>query len=717
MEWNREKTTEVIKSLSQLEKYKEAIESASLLAVDTETTGLDQGARLIGISLSPNEDLGIYIPTLIFDPEQGLINPWKQEAYNQIIDWLTQELTKSQRLIGHNAPYDARILKKNLNLEIINYFTCDTGLLHHTIDENPPHGLKPLAVKYLEQEADSSQKDLEDSVKANGGKWLVSDKQFYKGDVEILGEYACRDSIYTFGLYNRLWPELETQGLLELWNTEVHPLMQVTYELNTGGFDVSLDYYQELDQAMTERIEALEDEMYAQIADQVRDYEYQAILDKQKITPRSRLGRAIMEKGWKEGDDTEPYKDDIIEAFCKWKGKRFGFNFSSNNDKAFLLFDVLGLPEQGLTDSGKRKVTASIIDKLTTEYEETSDVLKLLKARNKEIKLQSTYVHSVLNNSENGRIYTSFNQTGTTSGRYSSSKPINFQNLPRDDSRIKKGFKSSPGYVLVAADYSSLEPRAFSVVSEEDGIKEIFWKDLDFYSKLYVDTFKESQYSADPTADNFLKKLNAEARQNTKAWALGIPYGASAWRVAQLLNIEPDEAQKIVDSYMKAYPNLAKWMKRTEFLGRKQGYIESKAGRRRRCPLVKALYDDHKVTTLSRNKIKRIFKTGMYGYDDPVKLYLAARNESNNIKNFQIQSLAASIVNEAMIDFTKRRGNLDARIVSTIHDEIILEVKEEQADQAAKLLQECMEKNRLTSQLDVPMIAEPIIGKDLASVK
>lgn len=714
------KETKVIKSLQDLEPYVDIIKDCETLAVDTETTGLTRDALAVGYSLSPSSSIGIYIPTLIYSKEQGLFNPWSEKNYEYVVSFLKDTFYQgSPRLIGHNVPYDVKVIQNSLGINIMDRFKCDTALLHHTLDENPPHGLKPLAVALLDPNADSPQKDLEESVKANGGAWKASDKEFYKGAVDILGKYACYDTMLTYGLYEKLWPELEKETKLKkLWDTEVWPLASVTYELNTTGFDVDLDYYRELKSDIEANIETIEDEMYALIEDQVRDYEIDRIIEKNKFTKRSKIGKYLIDRGWDESEATLPdFRNEIYEGYCSWRKVKRNFNFGSNDDKAYLLYDVLGLPDQGTTDSGKRKVTAPIIERLAEEHAETSTVLQLLLKRNKEAKVLGTYVESILDNNENGRIYTSFNQTGTTGGRYSSSKPINFQNLPSNDTRIKKGFKANKGYKLVASDFSSLEPRAFSVVAGDKGLKEIYWDDLDFYSKVYIDTFKETKYSPSPEADNYLKKADPDKRQNTKPWALGIPYGMSHWRLAQQLNIEPEEAKKIVDSYLSAYPELKKWMSRTDIQGRKQGYIESMVGRRRRCPLIKRVYDDYGIKNPTRSKIKKIFKKGLYGFEDPIKLYLALRNEYNNIKNFQIQSLAASIVNEAMIQFVTRRGDLDAKIVSTIHDEIVLMVKEEHVAEATKLLQDCMENNRITAMLDVPMLAEPLVGANLAEVK
>ncbi len=709
--------TKVIKSLSDLEPYKKLIEEAHTLAVDTETTGLKRYSDAIGISLSPNSEIGIYIPLLVYTAEKGLFNPWSHDSYVAINNWLHKELHKSVRLIGHNVPFDVKIIENTLGWSLIDKFKADTALIHHTIDENPPHGLKPLAVKYIGPEADAPQKDLEESVKANGGSWKASDKEFFKADVDILGNYACYDTIYTYRLYEILWPQIEKEGLTKLWETEVWPLCKVSYELNTTGFDVNIPYYEQLKKDIHDNIETIEDEMYAQIEDDVKDYEIDNIIKKSTFTKRSKLGKALTQAGWEEGQDVTKYGPLIHKKFLEFKKQKRFFNFGSNDDKAFLLFDVLGLPEQGTTKSGKRQVTAGIINKLAEDHAESSEVLQLLLKRNKEAKLLGTYVESVLSNNEDGRIYTSFNQTGTTSGRYSSSKPINFQNLPRDDSRIKRGFQANEGYVLIAADYSSLEPRCFSVVANDKGIKEIFWNDLDFYSKLYIDTFNETEYSADPRKDNYLGTLDKSKRQMFKAIALGIPYGMHYFKLASILNNDPEESKKIIDAYLKAYPNLADWMKKTEFLGRKQGYIESIVGRRRRCPLLKALLDNHGIKNFSKKDIERVFRRNSYGYEDAKKLYAAVRNESNNIKNFQIQSLASSIVNEAMVEFTRQRGNLDAKLVSTIHDEVIVMCKEEQAEGVAHLLQKCMEDNRITRMLDVKMLAEPIIGPNLAEVK
>jgi len=710
---------EVITSTARLLEYSDLISNAKLLAVDTETNGLRQDSIAIGVSFSPSSDLGIYIPLLVYNKEiDSLVSPWSLEADELVRSWITEQVTKSQRLIGHNVPFDARILKTSLGIEALQYFKYDTQLIHHTVDENPPHGLKDLATKYLTEEASAPQDDLKASVIANGGEWKATNKEFYKGDVLLLGTYGAYDTIYTYGLWEKLWPQIEASvKLLKLWNEEVWPLNAVTYELNTTGFDVDIPYFEGLKKDITGTVESIEDEMYAMIADKVNEYEIDSVIAKTKFTKRSVMGKALMQHGWEEGQPLDDYRDLILKLFLDSKGLKRKFNFDSNDDKAVLLFDVLELPEQGTTAKGKRQVTAAVIDKLVNEYSESSEILKLMLYRSKEKKVLSTYVEAVLNGHEDGRIYTSFKQTGTTGGRFSSAQPINFQNLPRDDIRIKLGFKAPIGYKLISLDFSSLEPRIFSEVAGDPKLQAVYSEGLDFYSKIYVDMFNSTEYSARPDAPNYLGKLAKDKRQQTKPIALGIPYGMQEYKLAKTLNIEVEEAKALIDAYLAAYPDLAKWMNTTLILARKQGYIESKVGRRRRTPMLKELHDKYGIKRPDKFEIKRKVRRPLLGVEDPLKIFIRANGELNNARNFQIQSLAASLVNKAMIDFVARRGDLDAKIVSTVHDEVILVVKDEHVDAASKLLKDCMENNELTKLITVPMEADPVVGNNLAEAK
>lgn len=718
------KHVELITSTKRLLELKPKFLEAKLLSYDTETTGLERFAEVVGCAFALSETEAYYIPIKIWT-NGTLVSPWKDTASKTLLDFLYAVLTNSKRLITHNGAFDAKVTYNTFKIDILPYILADTQLLHHTvIDESPPHGLKALAVKYLDPNADSPQEDLKASVLANGGNWTKDDKTMYKADWKILGNYAAHDVIYTIGLYNKFIPHLNNDKLLALWNDEVMPLLSVTYELNTTGIRVDIPYFEKLKADMEQKIDALEDEMYALIEPKVRDYEINKLVEATKMTKVSQFGKYLLSLGITEFTNTKEQRELLYSWYTSKKNIKRVFNLNSGDDKSFLIYDVLELPVRQITASGKRSTAKSVLDELAEEFADSSIIVSLIRDRSKEIKLLNTYVIPILESHIESRIYPSFNQTGTTSGRYScGGSSLNLQTLPREDHRIKAGFIPDEGNVFVAADYASLEPHAFAFVSGEPKLKKIFREGLDFYSSIAIDVMGLKGLSANPKDSNYLGTIDKEKRQWIKAIALAIPYGAEAGRISQLMKCDYSEAKDVYDSYMKAYPELAKWMHKSNMQMKLNGYTESLMGRRKRNNIVPLLYKKYGVKDFSKKALQGFIKRFGTPKDtilDDTQLYLECRNALNVAKNHQIQSLASSICNAAMIEFknvAKAKG-LKVKTALTIHDEIVVSCSKAESETVAALLKDRMINNKVTRLIDVPMNAVPVITEvSLAEAK
>jgi len=136
-----------------------------------------------------------------------------------------------------------------------------------------------------------------------------------------------------------------------------------------------------------------------------------------------------------------------------------------------------------------------------------------------------------------------------------------------------------------------LEPHVFAHVSGDEGLKDIFRNNWDFYSTIAIKTEGLNQYSGDKKADNFLRKHAPKKRNTAKAYALGIPYGMGAYALGKNINVTTKEADKLVKGYLSGYPELDKWMKRSEMEAKTEGYVKTQVGRVRHLPKVKAIYE------------------------------------------------------------------------------------------------------------------------------
>jgi DNA polymerase-1 len=321
-----------------------------------------------------------------------------------------------------------------------------------------------------------------------------------------------------------------------------------------------------------------------------------------------------------------------------------------------------------------------------------------------------------LEGEEDGRYYFYYKQHGTVSGRYGSDA----QQLPKvkeegDDDPIvlkynnlvRAFFIPDEHNIFIDCDYESLEPQVFAHVSGDDGIKDIFRNNWDFYSTIAIKTEKLNQFSADKKAANYLRKLEPKLRNKAKAYALGIPYGMGAYALGMTLGIPTKEAKGLVDGYLNGFPELKKWMERSKRQAKEVGYVKTQVGRIRHLPKVKAIYDRIGDDLLDWNKKKELEE--IHGVDKIKNLSRDYVNGLNNSCNVQIQGLAASIVNRAALAINRRLKEAEIRgqVCAQIHDQLIIEVDHDKANEAAKIVQDCMEN---TTKLSIALKAPPAIA-------
>ena len=185
----------------------------------------------------------------------------------------------------------------------------------------------------------------------------------------------------------------------------------------------------------------------------------------------------------------------------------------------------------------------------------------------------------------------------------------------------------------------------------------------------------------------------------------------SGYALAMSLNIDKKEGERLVNSYLDGFPELKKWREDSRKFVKEHGYIKNKVGRIRHLPKVKAIYSEIQDGMLDwkvRKDLERI-----YGKDEVLKLYRDYKNGLNNVLNFQIQSLAASIVNRAALQINRRfkQENIDGLVVAQIHDQLVCSVAVQDIERATPIVQDCMEN---TTPLEgVKLIAEPAVAKNM----
>lgn len=343
------------------------------------------------------------------------------------------------------------------------------------------------------------------------------------------------------------------------------------------------------------------------------------------------------------------------------------FNINSPKQLGVALFEDLALPCKKKTKSGY-STSADVLESLKNQHPVVSMVLQYRTLS----KLNSTYCEGLLKViGDDGRIHSSFNQTETRTGRISSTEP-NLQNIPVRTElgrEMRKFFTAREGWVLVDADYSQIELRVLADISGD---------------KNMIDAFKNNQdihaITASQVFDMPLDFVTGEMRSRAKAVNFGIVYGIGAYSLAKDIGVTNKEAKNYIESYLKHYSGIDKYMHDVVEKAKDTGYVETVFGRRRYLPELSA-----------SNGMTRAFGERV-------------------ARNAPIQGTAADIIKIAMIKVDKRltEENLEARLVLQVHDELIVECPSHESMRVAMILQEEMEK---AVSLSVPLVADSAVGK------
>lgn len=279
----------------------------------------------------------------------------------------------------------------------------------------------------------------------------------------------------------------------------------------------------------------------------------------------------------------------------------------------------------------------------------------------------------------------------------------NYELTKKYTNRIRAFFKARKGSKLISSDYSQLEPRCFSHVSGDSALQDIFRTGADFYSVIAQRT-------------EGLTEVTKEARQKAKAYALGIPYGMTGYKLKFHIGTDQETADRLVKDYLSAFPQLARWMESSKTLAVNHGFVKAQTGRKRRLARAKQLSELRGPVLYDDLRIWKQFHEQPDLYERIKAERREFKNLLNNAINFQIQSLAASIVNRAAIAIMQYIAShgLKSHIVAQVHDELVFEVPESELKTMSTAIKWYMEN---VTKLDVPLIATPIVGDNFAECK
>jgi DNA polymerase-1 len=349
------------------------------------------------------------------------------------------------------------------------------------------------------------------------------------------------------------------------------------------------------------------------------------------------------------------------------------FNLDSPKQLQAILFERMGIPVLRKTPKGQPSTAEDVLEELAENYE----LPRLILDYRSIAKLRSTYTEKLPTqiNPITGRVHTSYHQAVAQTGRLSSTDP-NLQNIPirtPEGRRIRQAFIAPAGHRLLAADYSQIELRIMAHLSGDAGLCEAFARDRDVHQATAAEVF-----------DTPIDEVTAEQRRSAKAINFGLIYGMSAFGLARQLGIDRSAAQSYVELYFARYPGVKDYMDRTRRLAKENGFVETVFGRRLYLPDIQ-----------SRNR-------AMQQYAERSAI------------NAPMQGTAADLIKLAMIavhDWCTAQADPPARLIMQVHDELVLEVREDAIDHVREAVRERMVA-AAGSALKVPLKVDIGVGQN-----
>ena len=575
------------------------ITAETLVAFDTETTGLDYlDDTLVGFSFCLNDEEAYYVPVAhsYLGVPQQVGKSAAEAALRRIF---------SGRVVGHNLKFD---------LHFVN---------HYMEDFEPSLYADTMIMAWLA--APESALSLDKLAQAHLNHTMISFKETVKKGENFSGVdladacgYAAEDAWATFRLYAKLSELLKLQGgkhLLEEAAEVEFPFSLTLTAMEEAGIKV--------------------------------DTKVLATFLEEAKTRLSELTQSIYELTGSE------------------------FNINSTKQLGEVLFEKLGLPAAKKTKTGystDEKVLSSLLDAHPV-------IEKLLEYRELH-KLVSTYLDPLLQlgaQRPDGRIHTSYVQTGTATGRLSSKNP-NLQNIPTRTplgARIREAFVAEPGKKLIGIDYSQIELRLLAHFSEDPTLVDAFKHDKDIHLSTATALFGEEEA---PKKRGIAKTVN-----------FGLLYGMGQKKLSDTLKIPTKEARDIITRYFETFPTVKSYFASIVERSKEQGYVETLLGRRRyfdydkATPMLKAAYERESVNTVFQGSAADLIKMAMNHIDDVIK-----------------------------------KERLPATMLLQIHDELIFEVDAAQADALGARFQSIMEE---IFPLHIPLRASLNIGAHWGELK
>ena len=706
---------ELVTDPNRIEEYLHNTLKNGILAVDTETNGLDRiDGKIAGICLYTPGEKGIYIPVghVSYMTNQPLKDNVARETMENFFKVCNEHNVK---YILHNAKFDMHILYWMIGVKIVPYW--DTLIAGQLLNENEPHGLKVLYQKYCVR-ADEEQQVAKFNTLFNG-------IEFNSIPPSVGYMYAAFDPIMTYELYKFQEQYLDKEvgqycyrkGLervADVFREIEMPLIEVVFDMEVQGVDIDTDLAKELKDKYTYYMNLAVDNFKAQII----ELEVAGAFDELRVKHPDKFNK-ISELG------------DIK------------INIASNAQLVILFYDVLKLdPPKGQRSVGEEQLKQlhhPLVDCIL-EYRGMS-------------KLLSTYIEAIPNHiaKKDGKLHANFNQYGAKTGRFSSSDP-NLQNIPSKTKKLSDGtvidaghdirqmFIAGEGNVIIGGDFSQQEPRCLAHMSQDENMINAYLHGKDLYatiaSKLYNKPYEECK---EFRPDGTVNPEGKQRRSSVKPILLGIMYGRGVNSIAEQMNITKEEAQQVINDFYKQFPKVKEFVEFAQENARTYGFVETAWGRKRRLPNMQL--DPIEITIENPNLISTFnpldfsctentevsdevyykylrLMNRAYGREAKEKVKQQAKAEGYKLVdnggyiadaqrqcvNSIIQGSAADMTKIAMIQIhrNKRLRELGYKLIIPVHDEVLGVCPRENAKEVRDILEYIM-VHVVDDKFEIPM--------------
>lgn len=548
---------ELLDNENKIREYIDCAITNGIIAVDTETNGLDRiDGKIAGVCLYTPGQKGVYIPVRHESFMTGIelnTNISKEFMKDQF-----ERMNKSNiKYVLHNAKFDMHILWWMLGIKIIPYW--DTQIGSQLLNENEPHKLKVLYKKYVD--------NADENSKVASFNSLFKGIEFNKVPPDVAYMYASFDPIMTYELYQFQYDFIDINGkyckekglerVAEVFRNIEMPLIQVVFEMECTGVKIDTDLADKLKAQYTKHKDAAEEKFNLEI-EKLNDK-----FDKLMIKNPAAYNKL--------------FKDGIRKV-----------SISSPTQLAILFYDVLEFESpdkkspRGTGEAILKSFNHPLVDSIL-EYRSMS-------------KLLSTYIEAIPQHiaKRDNRLHANFNQYGAKTGRFSSSDP-NLQNIPSQKTKLSDGtvidaghdirqmFIAGDGMVIVGGDFSQQEPRCLAHMSDDPHMLQAYLEGKDLYatiaSKIYKMPYDEcKEFRADGTVNPDGKAR----RTSVKPVLLGLMYGRGVPSIAEQMKISTQEAQKIIDDFYAEFPKVKEFVDFAQTFARDYGFVETAWGRKRR---------------------------------------------------------------------------------------------------------------------------------------